>query len=222
MSDLRFTVGNTYTFMRVLFSKGENGFFHRLYVPWNDKLHSIECMELECIEHHKVTDGWSDEKKCDGFIFKAENDEIWENQYPTACYGQLDDTNDRVVFLRIDPLKVWKHDENGEICNDTEGKPIIVDQELHDRHDSTFFEARFELCTQLLGQFYRSINPRERDHSNLTGDEKQQLQTFLDQLIQKVEESSKKKVVFEPLVFNYTDGRPPRISDYYVARVKTC
>ncbi len=51
--------------------------------------------ELTVVEHHKVTDGYSKEATCDGFILKDAEGNVWYNQYPTADYGQITDGGDR-------------------------------------------------------------------------------------------------------------------------------
>lgn len=102
---MRFNVGEKPFFVRVDYTPGEKSFFRTLYMPWNgDKINSIQIIQLEVMEHHKVP--WDQdpagELKYDGFVMKEVTKEghgdTFHNQYPDACYGQLDDTNDRVVF----------------------------------------------------------------------------------------------------------------------------
>lgn len=95
---MRYTVGNNYAFARVKF-EGQ-GFFSPLYVPTRHNFIGIDMVLLRCAEHHKVSDEYRDEASCDGFIFeqvKPEASQRWLNQYPTAHYGQLDDSADRRV-----------------------------------------------------------------------------------------------------------------------------
>lgn len=218
MSNLRFTVGDTYTFMRVLFEKGNNRSFSSLYLPWKDKLIGIECKELICAEHHKVTNGWDEEKNCDGFIFHDSDGGIWQNQYPSASYGQLDDRNDRIVYFHTDE-EIFKRDKNGDAVKGEDGLPVIINQALYEKYDGYYWKP-LELCTVLLGNVYRSVHPRKSDQPSLSFSERMQLSKFLDKLIVEVEKSSGKKVTFEPVIINYADGRPSKTSNYFVARVK--
>jgi hypothetical protein len=75
--------------------------FGALYLPWEDTLKGIDLLMLTCAEHHKVTDGYSDQLDCDGFVFTDDNGVKWNNQYPSASYGQLDTSADYVVRCTV-------------------------------------------------------------------------------------------------------------------------
>lgn len=60
----------------------------------NDEIESISILKLTVVEHHKVSTAYSDEKNCDGFILIDSKGEKWNNQYPRASYGQMDDSAD--------------------------------------------------------------------------------------------------------------------------------
>lgn len=65
----------------------------------------IDIRMLQVTEHHKVPNHWGDkEDLCsDGFLLKDVEGKEWRNQYPTASYGQMDDSND---------WRFWFHDPN--------------------------------------------------------------------------------------------------------------
>lgn len=103
---LRFTVGEDYFFINVDFKKGEGSFFP-LFQPWNgDTVTKIEIVKLHCAEHHRVRwdcDENDAEPKYDGFVFTDDTDMRWYNQYPSASYGQLDDSANWIA-TRSKPL----------------------------------------------------------------------------------------------------------------------
>lgn len=88
---MRYNVGQKYVFINIQFVPSSMR-FGNLYLPWCDELKSIELLKLTCTEHHRVTDEWSDEAEHDGFRFVDEKGAVWDNQYPRASYGQLDDS----------------------------------------------------------------------------------------------------------------------------------
>lgn len=84
--------------------------FNRPYVYRdNDDIESISIIKLTVTEHHKVSTGYTDEKNCDGFILTDSKGEKWNNQYPHASYGQMDDSADG-DFLKDIP-KGWTTEE---------------------------------------------------------------------------------------------------------------
>lgn len=98
MSANRFRLSSNMLFIHLNFTM-KNLRFWSLYLPWEDDLHSIDILEVECVEHHKVA--WDQdpdqEKKYDGFVFKDGQGRPWHNQYPRASYGQLDDSQNWTV-----------------------------------------------------------------------------------------------------------------------------
>jgi hypothetical protein len=102
---MRYQVGSIVPFIRIQFAypNCNVALMSNTFLPWESKLKGISIFWLECAEHHKVFNSW-DEKKTgdtyDGFIFKsqiADDARIWHNQYPTASYGQLSDSNNYVA-----------------------------------------------------------------------------------------------------------------------------
>lgn len=101
----RYNVGETlYT---IAFSDQDNktiwgGIPHLFRV---DKDVKFKIVELLVTEHHKVPDHWTPdgEKNNDGFILVDKDSSQWYNQYPTASYGQLSDSADR-MFSKVLPL----------------------------------------------------------------------------------------------------------------------
>jgi len=110
---MRYNVGEKTPFIQVRFTPSEPR-FGDLYLPWEDKLDSIQLVYLTCREHHKVHEHYAQEgakPDCDGFIFV--DDEVFTpdqmeapvghktgvyySQYPRATYGQLDGSMGRRV-----------------------------------------------------------------------------------------------------------------------------
>lgn len=92
---MRYTVNEHTLFVNIDFTMGDLR-YGNLYLPWHDKLNKITIRKLLCKEHHKVPDCHdpNQELKHDGFIFVDETtDAPWYNQYPSASYGQIDDSN---------------------------------------------------------------------------------------------------------------------------------
>lgn len=89
----RFTVGNKYKFAVVRFTRSESLSIRSLmYHPGIDTLECIEVMEMECVSEHAVPGYWSDRLEYVGYRFKDVEGNLWNNQYPRASYGQLDDS----------------------------------------------------------------------------------------------------------------------------------
>lgn len=91
---LRFTLGKSY-----IFAKGN---------PWEiiknvkeNKCYIPELIELKCSEHHNVPVEYSKNDTTDGFIFTDANGVKYENQYPSASYGQTSTIGDHICSLFI-------------------------------------------------------------------------------------------------------------------------
>ncbi len=206
---MRFTVGQTYTFTRTLFTHG-NGSYGSKYIPWADSFVAIQTVNLLCKEHHKVTNGWTDVKDCDGFIFiDPITNDVFHNQYPHASYGQLDDTNDRVVFLHEEDNVVFETDESGKVLHDADGKAVVKDQLALARLHS-YFDYRMTLATTELSSIYRALHKDKR--GNFSGDyeltkvQSNLLQAHLDNVISSVQAVSGKTVSFGPVEMTKLDG----------------
>tara|TARA_B100000073_G_C23726719_1_gene569516 strand:+ start:1753 stop:2391 length:639 start_codon:yes stop_codon:yes gene_type:complete len=106
----RFNLKTNYHFIRFLVSGahpmgGELKETITSISPWlYQGSHNVpEFKTLTCVEHHKVPNEFDpkEEPTCDGFRFVCPQEKgnvtFWNNQYPTASYGQMSDTADRVV-----------------------------------------------------------------------------------------------------------------------------
>ena len=211
----RFVVGETYTFTRTLFEKGKDR-FGSLYLPWVDTLKDIEVVNITCVSEHAVA--WDQdpkgEKNNKGYLFTDDAGNKWANQYPTASYGQLDDSADRIVIRYFETPELLICGKNGEALKDSDNKYVRKEgtEELWAIFDSQFWSP-FTLAETVLGSLYRGINSKvgfELDH-------KEQLRDYMEDVIKKVEQYSNKKVSFEPLIIKYTDGRPDKTSNYVQA-----
>lgn len=198
---LRFTVGEVYWFARTLYTNKpmKESSFASIYMPWYHDLDKIEFLPLLCKEHHKVA--WDqdpkEEKTCDGFIFVSPTDEndIWYNQYPSACYGQLDDTNDRVVFKHYETSELFVLDEAGNVKGDNGQMMKLPGSEAKwEYFESTFWQSRFTLASTMLSNLDRAISPPGRKQSGLDDEKLKQLEVYQAVFIARWEEASGKKV----------------------------
>lgn len=97
---MRYEKGQKVPFIEIDFT-ATSPRFKATYFPWMDTLNSITIKMMDCVEHHKVPGEWDDEPKYDGFIFKDQDETTWNNQYPRAAYGQIDDSQNWFV-RRVD------------------------------------------------------------------------------------------------------------------------
>lgn len=114
----RYQVGQTYAFLHVRWRDDRCvehnkplGFITQrlVYLPWRTdaRLLKLSAHRMKCVEHHFVP--WASDLKqvpnCSGFVFESLPEdtggisERWLNQYPTAIYGQLDNSYDFVLNL---------------------------------------------------------------------------------------------------------------------------
>lgn len=131
----RFNVGEVEYFIDICYEIGDNRFVGAsLYLPWVDKLKFYDVVELTCTEHHKVA--WdqdpAQEAKYDGFVFTDKNELKYHNQYPTASYGQLDDS-----------------------CDWTVRPDIAADQQRTDDH--RLFGPRYQYLTSYISDLMHGI-----------------------------------------------------------------
>lgn len=97
---MRYNVGQTVLFMYVNFIASEPR-LGNLFYPWKDELVGVNFKKLTCKEHHRVPGDWDDEIKYDGYIFSETKDgkeELYNNQYPRASYGQTDDSANWMII----------------------------------------------------------------------------------------------------------------------------
>ena len=97
---MRYNIGEVVLFVNLKFipAKLRMG---GLYFPWEDKLEAINIKKLICKEHHRVPGEWDDEIKYDGYIFSEVvdgNEVLFNNQYPRASYGQIDDSSNWTIM----------------------------------------------------------------------------------------------------------------------------
>lgn len=114
-SVLRYIPGQDYAFLHCKFRRSHkqtNGMLAMgmaiqlgTYRPYDVHHHllNLEVVKLRCVDHHKVP--WDQDPygalKHDGFVFESYEEPVkrWFNQYPRACYGQIDDSHDRFLYL---------------------------------------------------------------------------------------------------------------------------
>jgi hypothetical protein len=213
--NLRFVVGETYTFARTVYERTDKDIFSPLYMPWLDKLTEIQVINLECVEHHKV--GWEhapDDKKYDGF-FKDQDGNLWANQYPRASYGQLDDSGDRHVRRHFKDTELLATNAAGEFIKDAEGKHVIRDEALWAIHDDQFWKP-YSLATSMLYTIRRAIDD---DKDTFDAAQRVAFMHYMQQFILKIEEVSGKLVHFMPLTYRNKNTGELIVSKIYEAKL---
>lgn len=167
----RYIIGNEYVFFQVKITQGTLR-FGSAYCLWlGDKIDSFESIVLTCIEEHAVSNAYTEEKNCLGYLFKDKDGKVWANQYPVAHYGQLDDSADghvRRYFSRAEDMSLteeaardWLRSPDGQI------------------YDTQFFHP-YNSAQRLLGDCYRG-----KKHVPEHADE---IQTYIDYLEGKLNE----------------------------------
>ncbi|MCF2901174.1 hypothetical protein L1267_12305 [Pseudoalteromonas sp. OFAV1] len=106
---MRYEINKQYLFIRFIIhpiSQKRRTSPAKSFRPWLNEgvSNKPEIKNLLCVEHHKVPDefGNPEDKKHDGFRFISPDDKsatpmFWDNQFPTASYGQTSNDGDRVV-----------------------------------------------------------------------------------------------------------------------------
>lgn len=180
---MRYNVGSKSLFMRINYTASA----HRrvaIYLPWEDKLHSIKLLPLLCTEHHKVNwryDDTGQEPKHDGFVFREESGRVWHNQYPIADYGQMCDRNDRLVW----PTEDLSEDEKS--------------------HGSPLFGC-YEDVVVVLERIESGL--RQADEALKRSQRYELLKAHYDEIVAMVEALGW-QVENKPHVIHFTDNRPP-------------
>ena len=189
---MRYQIGETHYFVDVRFDPVEPR--AAIFRPWKDHLKEIVLYELRCLEHHKVA--WDQdphgEKKHDGFVFLDETENRrWTNQYPTASYGQLDDSADRRV--------VRDHDELMDIHGD-------ADTAIQAYPSNEVFWG----ISDILKTIEDVLSATNSESISYLGDNMEQemraLDAFKIQLIEAVQKKSGKVVDIRPWVFTKKTG----------------
>lgn len=199
---MRYTVGESYPFVAILFQRGDHKETQGMggtFLPWEHKLIEIHVEVLKCIEHHKVPNYWDESEQpkldCDGFIFQNTGfAERWNNQYPRAEYGQMSDRADRIVTLAADSKefveKYWDtkvfqmEDALSRLSEIHRGVYQLREQAEEAKSDPT----KFNVSTEII-------------FSQAT-----QLEEFAGTLQAKLEEVCTKKIVVVPLTYRMKDS----------------
>lgn len=92
----RFVPGETYHFFRVCIECNGNTFW-TTQCGVNDKIIDQEIITVICESEHRVPSDFDEEKKYFGYRFVDYEGNVYDNQYPTASYGQMSDAQDRIV-----------------------------------------------------------------------------------------------------------------------------
>ena len=186
---MRYEVGTKYPFMHVDYTPATPR-YRGLYLPWEDRLNNIAVAFLECVEHHKVPDCHDPDRelKYDGYVFVDIHGKRWANQYPSASYGQIDDTMNWLV------LPMWE------------------DAETHER----FTDARIYLARVQRGVRDLAKEPTEEELAS--GPDRETLlrysgllEAHLQECFRKIESVGSVKVEIVDRIVNYTDGKPARV-----------
>lgn len=105
---MRYEVGKTYAFVKVTFiNRDTTRWVSSLYMPSVHVLESVDVRGLKVTKHERVPSAWGPDDKLDydGFLLEEvvgkDVGQVWKNQWPTASYGQLDDSADKVVTRHV-------------------------------------------------------------------------------------------------------------------------
>lgn len=204
---MRFEIGQQIPFIKVKFNRRPDNklMFQSLYDPRIHDLESIEVKMLTVKEHHKVP--WyhepAGEKKYDGFIFTEQlnegKEEIWYNQYPTASYGQLDDTSDRIVFRHLEHT----NDEITKMSNEE------VDVWLEHWNEALHFIANIK----------RAVDGGTRYALKLSPKDKKLFEEYLFKVQEAIENVSGKKIEFNILTYESKEGVVTELKGYWEAKL---
>lgn len=215
----RYTVGKKNYFIRVVFERPEPILFP-LYLPGHDKLKEIQIISLMCVEHHKVHGDYDDRAQPpqhDGYIFKdLETGRIYQNQYPTASYGQLDDSQNYTVRLATDFGTIYtdleSHVDNimrGLRLNQTDLKRSIEKIKQTIPTDSDL-----EMYVSETRNLKKCVDKIEFDHA---------LRDHINEIVDAVFDQHNALLVFRPYVVRYTEEsgkKPSIISDWLTTSIE--
>lgn len=204
---MRFEIGQQVPFINVKFHDKPDvkPTFQSLFDPRVHELDSIEVKMLTVKEHHKVPSCYEPdgEKKYDGFIFTEQIDvdkqQIWLNQYPTATYGQISDTNDRTVFRHTDHTKEQ------------------IDEMSHTELD--MWTERWCTALHFIATIKRAIDGGEKYGIHLSDEDKVPFYKYLHEVQKAIEKVSGKNVVFATSVLKFNDGSVKELDGYWVAEL---
>lgn len=172
---MRYEIGETVYAIRINF-EASSFRFHSLYCPWlGDKLSGLEIKKLVVKEHHKVA--WdqdeNNEKKYDGYILEDETGKIWYNQYPTANFGQLDDSmnfkfvaSDDTEFVYFDDVTIALKGVHGGYLNFNKISDAEVDGKTISSHLLKHYEDMKKFTEDSSGlkvKYKRLFEAKEED-----------------------------------------------------------
>lgn len=183
---MRYNPGTKELFIHIAFISKYPSFFP-LYKPWEDELVKIEIIQLTCEEHHKVKWDYAEDVPesytSDGYVFKDKDGRRWLNQYPSASFGQLDDSANWKVHLK----------------------------DYGDEADEGDYRS-FEDVRMFLNRILRGLRPADAVVPGVVEEPiRASLQKFYDDLVLKIKEEFGIVVNTKARVLNFTDGRPPKV-----------
>lgn len=166
--------------------------FGALYHPWEDKLNAVTIGSFTCVEHHKVPGEWDDEVKYDGYVFHDKDGKRWNNQYPRASYGQLDDSNN---------WRIWPTEES--------------DRQPDKLYYMTTLDSYLENVLRGVRDMKKRLDNVNEGKPDRHGDSPEWLQKVIDSLLNHYKEIDQKlrnelqlKAVNVGWTAKFTDGRP--------------
>jgi hypothetical protein len=175
---MRFEINEQVPFIRENFEAGRPR-FGNLYLPWEDKLLSLEIIMLTCVEHHKVPYDHDPEDKldCDGYVFVDVSGKRYYNQYPKASYGQISTDNNH---------RAWP-------------------QETADEESRDWFP--FVTAKEFLSKLAKGVDDVAKiDEKVSTQIKSQHLQQHYDTIVARIADELKLKTSLVPYQFKRTDG----------------
>ena len=204
---MRFEIGQQIPFINVKYHKKPNieKSFNFLFDPRIHDLDSINVKLLTVKEHHKVpsTYGPENEKIYDGFIFTEQinehEEQLWNNQYPTATYGQLSDENDRSAFRHT-----------------THSKEEI-DRMSYEELD--MWLERWFTALDFIANIKRAIDGGERYALKLTPEDKKLFEDYLSKVQETIEKVSGKKIEFNIATYKSKEGIVTELKGYWKAKL---
>lgn len=204
---MRFEIGQQVPFIKVKFHDKPEAIptFQRLFDPRVHELDSIEVKMLTVKEHHKVPSCYDiyGEKKYDGFIFTEQTtdgkEQVWNNQYPTATYGQISDECDRMV-----------------VKNHTHSKDDL--QQMSGMDLDALFEQWFT-ALHFIANIKRAIDGGEKYSIHLSDEDKVPFYKYLNEVQKAIEKVSGKNVVFATSILEFNDGSVKELDGYWVAKL---
>lgn len=220
----RYTVGKKEYFIRVVFERPEPLFFP-LYLPGYDKLKEIQIIPLMCVEHHKVHGDYDDRTQPpqhDGYVFKDLNTEqIYHNQYPTASYGQLDDSQNYMV-RPVGDFKTAYTDLEGHVDNIMRGLRMKqTDLKRNTEKIKQTIPTAPALSDSELEAYVSEIRNLKKYIDEI--EFFNALQKHLNEIIEVMFQKHNALLVFRPHVVRYTKEsgqQPDIISDWLTASVE--